>query len=60
MEPIFRAHDGRPHWGKLHTLGADDFAALYPRWTDFLKVRRALDPEGIFLNDHLRHVFGEA
>lgn len=60
MEPIFRAHEGRPHWGKLHTLGANDFAALYPRWNDFLKVRRALDPEGIFLNDHLRHVFGEA
>ena len=22
IEPIFRAHDGRPHWGKKHTLTA--------------------------------------
>ncbi|MGK2742216.1 D-arabinono-1,4-lactone oxidase [Tepidicaulis sp. LMO-SS28] len=60
MEPIFRKHDGRPHWGKLHTLGAADFAALYPRFKDFQEVRAALDPEGVFLNNHLRHVLGVA
>jgi FAD-linked oxidoreductase len=58
IEPIFRKHEGRPHWGKLNTLNADDFAALYPKWNDFLEVRAELDPEGRFLNPYLREVFG--
>jgi FAD-linked oxidoreductase len=58
VEPILRRHGGRPHWGKLHTLAAADFAALYPRWEDFRKLRRELDPRGRLLNLHLRAVFG--
>lgn len=56
IEPILRRHGGRPHWGKLNTLKAADFAALYPRWRDAMAVRRELDPEGRFLNDYLRTV----
>jgi FAD-linked oxidoreductase len=58
-EAIFKRYGGRPHWGKLHTLGAADFAKLYPRWDDYQKLRRRLDPQGKLLNSHLRHVFGE-
>jgi FAD-linked oxidoreductase len=47
---------GRPHWGKLHGLGPGDFAALYPRWDDFLALRRELDPDGLF---NVPSVFGE-
>jgi FAD-linked oxidoreductase len=60
VEPIFRKYEGRPHWGKLHTLGAQDLAPLYPKWDAFQAVRRRLDPTGKFLNDHLRHCLGEA
>ena len=60
VEDIFRRYEGRPHWGKLHTCGAKEFEALYPKWDDFQAVRRRLDPAGKFLNDHLRHVFGES
>ena len=58
VEPIFWKYDGRPHWGKLHTLGSERLADLYPRWRDFAEVRAALDPEGRMLNDHLRAVLG--
>ncbi|MEQ9145665.1 MAG: D-arabinono-1,4-lactone oxidase [Parvibaculaceae bacterium] len=58
VEPILRKHGGRPHWGKLHTLKAQDFAGLYPHWNDFLEVRQAMDPDGVFLNAHLKEVFG--
>lgn len=58
IEPIFWKYDGRPHWGKLHSLNASIFKDKYPRWKDFLAVREALDPEGKFLNGHLRYVFG--
>ncbi len=57
VEPIFREHGGRPHWGKLHNLGAPELASLYPMWERFLDVRRRLDPRGVFLNDHLRALF---
>lgn len=45
----------RPHWGKLFTTegAAENLAALYPRWGDFLALRRRLDPRGVFRNDFL-------
>jgi len=49
---------GRPHWGKLHTRTAADLAAAYPRWDEFQAVRRRLDPEGRFTNDHVERVLG--
>jgi FAD-linked oxidoreductase len=58
IEPIFIRHGGRPHWGKLHSLHGQQLAALYPRWNDFLKIRRELDPQGRMLNLYLQGLFG--
>lgn len=58
IEQVFLKYDGRPHWGKLYTLAADDFDRAYLRWQDFLDVRETLDPGGRLLNPHLRRVFG--
>jgi FAD-linked oxidoreductase len=58
VEPVFRALGGRPHWGKLHTLAAADLAALYPRWSDFQRVRRELDPAGRMLSPALAALLG--
>lgn len=60
FSPLLRAHQGRPHWGKLHGLAAADLARLYPRWADFQRLRRQLDPQGRMLNPHLHTVFGVA
>jgi FAD/FMN-containing dehydrogenase len=57
VEAIFRAHGARPHWGKMHTHRAAELRALYPSWEDFERVRRAMDPGGLFLNEHLRGLF---
>ena len=54
IEPIYQPYGGRPHWGKMHTLDAATLATRYPRWDDFRRVRAALDPAGVFLNDYLR------
>ena len=58
-EPIMRAHDGRPHWGKVHTRTAADLEPAYPRFKEFLAIRDRLDPDRVFANDHLRRVLGE-
>jgi FAD/FMN-containing dehydrogenase len=64
-EPFLRAVDlalrpfsARPHWGKLHYLDAERLREIYPEFERFQAVRRAMDPAGLFLNDHLRALFG--
>jgi FAD-linked oxidoreductase len=52
-ETMLRAHGGRPHWAKRHTLTRGDVDALYPMAERFRAVRRAHDPGGKFLNPHL-------
>ena len=49
---------GRPHWGKLHTLGAERLAELYPRMADVRRVRAAPDPVGVFANAYVDRVLG--
>lgn len=58
VEPIFRAYDGRPHWGKKHTLDASDLRKLYPMWEKFLTVRQSMDPEGVFLSPYMHELLG--
>jgi L-gulonolactone oxidase len=58
FEQIVAEYDGRPHWGKLHTLTAEDLRRRYPRFDDFLAVRDRLDPHRTFENPYTRQVFG--
>jgi D-arabinono-1,4-lactone oxidase/FAD binding domain-containing protein len=48
----------RPHWGKQYFLDGDRTSEIYPELSRFLTVRDELDPERLFLNDHLAGVFG--
>jgi len=59
MEAMLRDHDGRPHWGKLHSRTAADLAPAYPRFGEFLALRDRLDPDRLFANDYLRRVLGD-
>lgn len=58
-ERIFTAHEGRPHWGKIHTRDAAYFAQAYPGFAEFTALRDRLDPERVFGNDYLRRVLGD-
>ena len=58
IEEILLRYEGRPHWGKRHTLKAEQLAERYPKWHEFLELRAELDPQGLFLNDYLRTLFG--
>jgi FAD-linked oxidoreductase len=60
LEPIFQRHQGRPHWGKMHTMSATQLAASYPRWNDFCRLRADLDPRGTLLNPYLAGMLGFA
>lgn len=56
-EAIFRAAGGRPHWGKLHSLGRRDLEDLYPDLQKFDALRTRLDPENRFLSPALAKMF---
>jgi L-gulono-1,4-lactone dehydrogenase len=58
FERIATAAGGRPHWGKMHSLGVADLRERYPRYDDFLAVRDRLDPGRVFANAYTEQVFG--
>lgn len=55
---ILRDYEARPHWGKMHELGADDLRKVYPKFDDFVAVRDRLDPQRVFTNPYLDRVLG--
>jgi FAD/FMN-containing dehydrogenase len=57
VDALLSEFDARVHWGKLHFLTPERLHALYPRAQDFIDIRRELDPDGAFLNPHLRELF---
>jgi len=58
FESIVAEVAGRPHWGKLHSLDAGQLHSLYPRFSEFRRVRAEVDPENRFGNAYLARVFG--
>ena len=54
---IYRKYEGRPHWGKLNNMTADELEAAYPMWSEFKTVREQCDPEGKLLNNYLSSIF---
>ncbi|MEV6105086.1 D-arabinono-1,4-lactone oxidase [Streptomyces sp. NPDC051940] len=59
VERIMTAHEGRPHWGKMHTRDASYLEGVYPRFAEFRSLRDRLDPERRFTNAYLRQVLGD-
>ena len=57
VEPILQKFGGRPHWGKLNTMNAEQLKQHYPKWNEFDQVRRQLDPQGKFMNAYLETLF---
>lgn len=58
VELICRRHGGRPHWGKIHSLGASELRELYPRFDDFCALRNQVDPQAMFGNRFTDSLFG--
>jgi FAD/FMN-containing dehydrogenase len=58
VQSIMVNHGGRPHWGKMHTLGHEHVRSLYPRMGDFLTLRNDFDPQRVFTNDYVQKILG--
>lgn len=53
VEAICRSVGGRPHWGKLHSLGGDELRDSYEHFDDFLRVRDSIDPHRLFVSEYI-------
>lgn len=58
VEAVLAGLDGRPHWGKLHTLDAARLRERYPAFDAFAAVRDRVDPDRRFGSPHLERVLG--
>ncbi|KIJ47169.1 hypothetical protein M422DRAFT_226339 [Sphaerobolus stellatus SS14] len=54
---IAQKYNGRPHWAKDHTFRSDGLRQLYPRFDDFMRLIKQVDPHGIFRNEYIRRHF---
>ena len=58
VESILKEAGGRPHWGKHFSLTRKEVQAMYPDSYDkFCKIRRDLDPKGVFSNTLIHQYF---
>lgn len=56
IEAALAPFDARPHWGKWHTMTAESLRRVVPRLDDARAAFDRLDPEGRFVNDHVRRL----
>src|SRR5690625_5927198 len=59
IEEVFKKYEGRPHWGKLHTLKKDALQKVYPKFNHFLELRKQFDSKNILLNHYLETYFNK-
>ncbi|KAG6988893.1 D-arabinono-1,4-lactone oxidase [Physcia stellaris] len=49
FEYLMKELGGRPHWAKnFLTVTKDEFHSMYPEMGDWLRVRKEVDPDGMF------------
>lgn len=58
VESVFHRYQGRPHWGKMHSLRASQLRALYPEWDLAIEARRTFDPDNRFVTPYIAELLG--
>ena len=58
LEKIFKAHGGRPHWGKMNSFTQQEVIDAYPQFSKFDEIRKNQDPDGMFTNAYLKRIIG--
>lgn len=52
-------YGGRPHWAKINYLTKETAQQLYgTNFEQFIRVRKKLDPQGLFSNSFTKRIFG--
>lgn len=55
FEWLMKDLGGRPHWAKnFISTSKEEFWDMYPKMKDWVELRNAVDPHGVFVNDWLK------
>ncbi len=54
LEELFTSYDGRPHWGKMHTMTATYYRKTLKEFDTFMQIREKNDPNQIFVSPYIR------
>jgi xylitol oxidase len=58
VEKTLAQWEPRPHHGKIHTVGVEEWRQRYPGWRKVAALARRNDPEGRFVNAFLAKYLG--
>ena len=58
FKPVILEYLGRPHFGKINILEADELEDCFPHMKDFISIRNDLDPLKVFSNPYFESLFG--
>lgn len=57
LEEIFKQYEGRPHWGKMHTMKKEELQECYPKMDDFIALRNQMDERNVLMNEYMKSLF---
>lgn len=57
VSDVLDPFDGRPHWGKIFYQDRERMRQLFPKFDDFVRLRRELDPANRFLSPEMAPLF---
>lgn len=57
FEAFAQHYNGRPHWGKEFNVGREYLQMQYPKYQDFIALRKEMDPENKFVNAYIERFF---
>ncbi len=58
FEQFAMQHGGRPHWGKEFNATHAQLAEMYPKFNEFIAMKKSIDPSGKFSNHFTEKIFG--
>jgi len=56
LDEIVLSHGGRVYLAKDATIDPDTFKKMYPRWEEFIRIKKELDPDGLFSSSMSRRI----
>jgi L-gulonolactone oxidase len=57
FEDVAIKYGGRPHWGKIFYKTETELRTQYPKWDEFMALRKKMDPNQLFKNSFIRRLF---
>lgn len=52
LETLLKKYSIRPHLGKAHFFNSKELSSVFPKWDEFINLRKTFDPDNLFLTPY--------